>query len=177
MFKEFLLAHGLSVTKEKLELYVSAFTHPTFSNEHKNSTNYQRLEFFGDSVLSLFLARDIYEKHTSLPEGKMSIMKAHLESAASLANIARNLQLEKHIIFGRTKEGISNNDNILADVFESFLGAVYLNEGEAKAYEIYNNLFGSKINEFDEDSYKNPKTVLQEFLQTDSRATSPDYNI
>lgn len=176
MFKKFLLDNGLSTEKGKFEIYIQAFTHPTFANEHKNSSDYQRLEFLGDSILSLFLAEEIFKKHSNLAEGKMSIMKAHLESKPSLAKIGKELKLEEFILFGNTKEGVSNNDNIISDIFESFLAAIYINDGREKAFEFFQKVFKSKIEKFDEDAYKSPKTVLQEFLQTDSRATSPNYN-
>ena len=121
---------------KKLELSNSkllkmSFTHSSFLNENFSNTDLEsneRLEFLGDSVISYIVAEYIYEKYPNLTEGDMSKIRSLVVQRSSLANLAKNLDLQQHMILGKGEE--KNNGRIkesnLCDLFESFIGCCTL---------------------------------------------------
>ena len=108
------------------ELKDLAFTHSSFAHEKKIESN-ERVEFLGDTVLSTIVG-DYLFKHTSLPEGKMTKLRASFVCTENLSNLARELQIEDRIKLGKSfKDKIS--DAVLADTIESMIGVMYLSYG------------------------------------------------
>ena len=106
-------------------LYQRAFTHTSYSNEH-NVESYERLEFLGDAVLELAISDYLYqEKH--LEEGTMTKMRACYVCEEACATYAKELSFDQEILLGSGES--EANTTILADVFESFIGAMYLDQG------------------------------------------------
>ncbi len=117
------------------ELLNTALTHSSYSNEHGGS-NYERLEFLGDAVLQLITSEYFYKKY-DFQEGELSKIRASFVCEEALAQYAKDVGIDKHIKVGNGQKG-NINDTIIADTFESVLGAVYLDQGfeVAKSYAL-----------------------------------------
>lgn len=116
----------LNIMPKDEKLYMQAFTHTSYTNEHIECESYERLEFLGDAVLEVIMSDYLYnEKH--LEEGTMTKMRSSYVCEAACCTYAKELGLDKCILLGSRE--IEANTTILADVFESFIGAMYLDQG------------------------------------------------
>lgn len=155
-------------------LLVQALTHRS-----RNSQNYERLEFIGDSILDYVIARMLYEAFPKLPEGRLSPMRAALVKEATLAEIARSLNIGDALLLGmgELRSGGRDRASILADVLEALFAAVCLDSGLPAAETLIRRLFADRIRRIDTDSTgKDGKTRLQEFLQA-RKLPLPKYRI
>jgi ribonuclease III len=144
-------------------LLVQALTHRSFSSDHN-----ERLEFLGDSVLSLAVSDLLYRRLAQLPEGDLSRVRANLVKQDTLHQLAVALRLPDVIRLGEgeMRSGGQKRPSILADALESVIGAVYLDGGFAAAQGLVQRLFNSvEINQNMDAIGKDPKTELQEWLQ------------
>ncbi|MBP7646816.1 MAG: ribonuclease III [Comamonas sp.] len=151
-----------------------ALTHRSFSAD-----NNERLEFLGDSVLSLAISSLLYQRLRELPEGDLSRVRSNLVKEGTLHQIAVKLQLSDLLRLGEgeAKSGGKNRPSILADAVEAILGAVYLDAGFAAAEKLVHRLFeGVDINPHMRAAEKDPKTALQEWLQG-RRMNVPQYSV
>lgn len=125
--------------------------------------DYERLEFLGDAVLDLAVAHLLLDGHTEAKEGELSKMRAALVNTASLADIARALDLGKFIRLSRGElaNGGADRPSILADVLEAMIGAIYREQGYDTALGVITQLFGKMISNV---TPRDPKTELQEEL-------------
>ncbi len=166
---EFLDRHEIKYYDK--ELIKQAFVHSSYVNEHKNEMHdNERLEFMGDAVLQIFSAHRLYEIDPPLKEGLMSTRRSNLVSEKALSKIAREYGLNEFLLLGQGEEktGGRNRDSIIADMFEAFIGAVYLDSGYESAFSLLDELMDKYIAEIDESTY-DYKTKLQEYVQADSR--------
>lgn len=154
----------------KNELVEKALTHPSYTQENDLDSldNYERLEFFGDSVLKLFTSKLLYNFYPTAPEGELSKIRSILVSDAILAQIAIKIGLDKLIKLGpaEEKQGGRKRESNIACALEAVLGAYYLS-GKEKEIEKFINDF---VMEFAEDVDKhfvkyNAKDVLQQYTQ------------
>lgn len=130
--------------------------------------NNERLEFLGDSALSLVIAEALYERFSELSEGKMSRLRAVLVCGDMLADIARELDLGDYLILGpgELRSGGFRRSSILADALEAILAAVYLDGGFAAVKSVILALFKGRLEAKDlPHRLKDHKTQLQEILQ------------
>ena len=146
---------------------LEAITHRTYANESKKKMKYnQRLEFLGDSVLSLIISDYLFKKYNTRKEGLLSKVKSSLVSQKSLADISKELKLGDFLLLGHGEEvsGGRYRDNMLEDLFEAIVGAIYLDSGITNA------------SKFVMTAYKNKdyKTIFQELIQKKHK-TSPVY--
>ncbi len=165
----FLDEHGIEY--ENKDLIEQAFIHSSYVNEHKVSYgNNERLEFMGDAVLQVYSAERLYRIDPPLPEGLMSTRRSNLVSEKALARIVRENELNQFLKLGAGEEktGGRDRDSIIADMFEAFIGAVYLDQGQEAAYRLLDQLMSEHIQEIDENTF-DYKTRLQEYVQADSR--------
>jgi ribonuclease-3 len=157
-----------------------ALTHPSVAHEANTPTQHnQRLEFLGDSVLSLVLARALFEKFPDADEGALTKSRAKLVNASSLAEHARKLDLGAHLVLSRGEEnsGGRNRASALTDVFEALLGAILLDGGFEAAREFILREFADDFDTLTEISgIANPKGELQELLQSKS-PNAPNYQL
>ena len=121
------------------DLLQTALTHKSFNEGGRNhGLDNERLEFLGDSVISLAVTDDIYRRGRDLREGDLAKLRAHLVSSQVLFRLARSIGLGGKIRLGRGEilTGGANKDSILADTMEALIGAVYLSAGRdaAQAY-------------------------------------------
>lgn len=128
-------AWGASIDPDLLRL---ALIHRSWANEAGGKPNNERLEFLGDSVLSIVTAEYLYAKHPDLPESDLSRMRAATVSQTPLADAARRLELGEYIFLGRGENsyGGREKDSILSDTFEALVGATYLTHGFEVAREV-----------------------------------------
>lgn len=144
-------------------LLTQALTHRSFSSDHN-----ERLEFLGDSVLSLAVSDLLYRRLASLPEGDLSRVRANLVKQDSLHQLAVTLGLADvlRVGEGESRSGGHKRPSILADALESVIGAVYLDGGFAAAQSLVQRLLNAvDINQNMDAIGKDAKTELQEWLQ------------
>ena len=161
------------------ELVDKALTHPSYTKELNldSLTSYERLEFFGDSVLKLFTSKLLYENYPDYPEGDLSKIRSILVSDAILSGIAFEIGLDKLIKLGpaEEKQGGRKRESNLACSLEAVLGAYYLSgEGEAieKFISKYVLPYAKDIDEHFEKY--NAKDILQQYTQSIDK-TLPAY--
>ena len=152
------------------ELLEKALTHPSFTKEQNldGLLSYERLEFFGDSVLKLFTSKLLYEKYADYPEGDLSKIRSILVSDAILSGIAFEIGLDKLIRLGpaEEKQGGRKRESNLACALEATLGAYYLS-GQGEAIEKF---IAKYVLPYAEDIDKhfekyNAKDILQQYTQ------------
>jgi len=140
-----------------------AVTHRSFSADHN-----ERLEFLGDSVLSLAVSSLLYQRLSSMPEGDLSRVRANLVKEGTLHQLALGLRLPEVLRLGEgeARSGGQKRPSILADALEALIGAVYLDAGYASAEALVHRLFEAvEINPQMQAAAKDAKTALQEWLQ------------
>jgi ribonuclease-3 len=141
--------------------------------------NNERLEFLGDALVNFVIAEALYRIRGNAEEGALSRLRASLVREATLAALARELELSDVLTLGESelKSGGYRRDSILADAFEAILGAVYLDGGFEAAKAVCERLFASLLADLpDADSLKDAKTRLQEWLQAQGRPL-PRYEV
>lgn len=151
-------------------LYQEAFTHTSYANEH-NLTSYERLEYLGDAVLELIMSEYLF-KNTEYEEGKMTKLRSHYVCETALYEYSLRLKLNEYILLGHGEEqsGGRNRKAIVADVFEAFIGAMFLDQGlEFVKKFIYENII-PLIENKEVDFFSDYKSILQELVQTDRRS-------
>ena len=121
----------------------TALTHSSFANEQECREDNERLEFLGDAVLELCISEEGFKRYPAAPEGQLTSIRSQLVKEASLAAMARGLELDRHIRLGRGEElqGGRERDALLADAFEALLGAVFLDGGFEAARQTILRLF------------------------------------
>jgi ribonuclease-3 len=155
-------------------LMIMALTHRSFSSQHN-----ERLEFLGDSVLSFLIANELYKKFPRIDEGDLSRLRAQLVKESSLSHIALSIGLGDFIRLGEgeLKSAGWRRPSILADTFESIIGAIYLDGGIESAQQFVLRFFDMQLNEIDPKLIqKDAKTLLQELLQS-KKSDLPIYTV
>lgn len=164
----------ISYSFSNLDTARTALTHSSYANERKgkNISYNERLEFLGDSVLSIVVSDYIFKKCPNRPEGELTKLRATIVCEGALAIGAREVELGKYLYLGKGEEytGGRNRDSVLADAFEAVIGALYLDGGINSSKEFIFRYLGSVIERAlsGEDLFKDYKTQLQELLQKDS---------
>lgn len=156
-------------------LFIEAFTHSSYANEHRITSN-ERLEFLGDSVMGLIVCEFLYGKFPNAEEGKLSKVKSILVSAGVLASFSKQLGLDLYLRLGQgeLKTNGRGKLNILADLFEAFVGAYFLNFGFEATRNFLLPLIGQALPEVvAETKLIDAKSSLQELLQ--ARGLKPEY--
>ena len=143
------------------------------------SRNNERLEFLGDAVLGCVIADQVFARHPGAREGELSRMRSTLVRRESLAELASELDIGAYLKLGpgERKSGGHHRQSILADAFEAVLGAIYLDGGFESCRQVIVDLFTEKLDAIDDiDQLKDPKTRLQEYLQS-RRMPLPEYSV
>jgi ribonuclease-3 len=160
---------------ERLE---NVFTHTSWAPDRASS--YERLEFLGDSVLELAVARELYERYPDFAEGQLAKIRSHVVSRASCAIVARELGLGQQMaergpaVPAEELDRLSRNRNVLAALLEAALGALFLEHGFEPIEDAVVAAFAGRI-EYALTTYVDHKTELQEALARLGRAVS--YNV
>lgn len=164
----------LGYTFTDISLLRQALTHRSHSSPHN-----ERLEFLGDSVLNLAVARLLYTRFPQAPEGTLSRLRANLVNQQTLSTLALHLGLGELMRLGEgeVKSGGARRPSILADALEAIFGAICLDGGFTQAERVIRSLFEPFLERLDLKTLgKDPKTQLQEFLQG-RRLALPQYTV
>ncbi len=161
----------LGIITNNIEIYESAFTHQSYANENKslNLTNYERLEFMGDAVVQVTTTEYLIRSFPNQPEGELTKLRQLVVRQETLARFATQLKLYDYIKLGRGEKD-NKRESLLADVFEAFIGALFL-DGQSEAIMA---ILGETIfkaldeNEFS-DNIKNYKAMFQEKIHSENR--------
>jgi ribonuclease-3 len=172
----------LNYTFRDVEILERALTHKSFANERREaaSSNNERLEFLGDTVLGFLIGDLLYRTFPSLQEGALSKIKAHLVSAAILGEKGRALEIGRFLRMGtgEARSGGSEKLSLVADAFEAVVAAIYLDGGLGAAEAFVRAQFGRDVSGIDlaDLSFHDYKTVLQEAAQG-LGLPLPDYRV
>ncbi len=152
--------------KEKINLSI-ALTHKSYSNENLigNKQSYERFEFLGDAILEYLVSDFLFNNYKDMPEGDLTKTRASLVCEFTLSKIARDLNLGGYGFFskGERNTGGPNRDSILCDMFESLIGAIYLDGGINEARKFVSKFLLTDIES--KKLFHDSKTKLQEYAQ------------
>ena len=146
------------------ERLMLALTHRSHGNQ-----NNERLEFLGDSIVNMVIAEHLYRHFEKAREGHLSRLRARMVKGVTLAEIGREFELGKYLRLGsgELKSGGFRRESILADAVESVIGAIYLDSDFYTCREQVLHWFDLRLKKLDlQDTQKDPKTRLQEYLQS-----------
>lgn len=162
------LQTNLKYTFKNKELLKNALTHSSYANEKKGrATSNERLEFLGDSVLSIIVAEYLYENFPDLPEGRLTKLRASLVCEKTLCEFSKRLGIGKVLFLGKgeTANGGNSRPSILADAFEAVLAAIYLDGGMEVARNHVLRFVTEELSHLEHENFKDYKTELQEIIQ------------
>ncbi|MGI5985809.1 MAG: ribonuclease III [Clostridiales bacterium] len=156
-------------------LLLTAISHSSFANENKGAglMSNERLEFLGDSVLGQVVASHLYLSYPQMPEGQMTRLRAELVCEQSLFEVAKTLDLGRHIKLGKGEEntGGRGRESILADAVEAIIAALYLDGGLDVAKNFIDKYILFDLGEVETHTVSDYKTALQEYVQRKSGQT------
>ncbi|NLV91238.1 MAG: ribonuclease III [Firmicutes bacterium] len=163
-----------------LELVDIALTHKSYTYENPETAEHnERLEFLGDAVVGLAVARYLYELLPDRPEGELASLRAAVVSAPALAKQAKGLQVGQLLRLGHGEEktGGRERESLLANAFEALVGAIYLSLGNQRAQEFVLTQLAPEIERLlTGNPVIDPKSALQEVLQKFSTEV-PTYEV
>lgn len=166
------LLRSFDINPGDISYYELAFTHPSCNSDmNTKHQDYERLEFVGDSVIGFVSADLIFKLHPEMDQGYMSKLRSYLVCSKSLANYSRKYHIDDYIRIGHSisREQLSKSDKILEDVFEAFIGALYLNQDIGVTYRIIEQILYEDIKQTKIDDIIDAKTRLQEEIQSEYR--------
>lgn len=148
---------------------VEAMTHSSYSNENKriSKTYNERIEFLGDAVLELYISQWLFLHFPDMKEGNLSKLRAQIVCEESLSALAKETKLDQFVLLGKGEEksGGRNRPALLCDLFEAFIGALYLDKGYEEAATFLEKVIIPKIKKEHYSIFDDYKTALQEKLQ------------
>lgn len=169
----------LPLLKNK-NLFDQAFTHRSYLNETKEKiSSNERLEFLGDSIISFVISNYLFIKFPQFNEGILTNIRSLLVNTKSLAEIAKELDFGEYLKLSKGEEDSKGRENqsLLADSFEAFIGSLFLDQGIEKTEEFIVKIFGPMADEISKGrSFKDPKSLLQEHVQG-KKQNSPLYKV
>src|SRR3989344_347653 len=175
------LEESLGLHFKNPELLREALTHRSYLNENPRERvrDNERLEYLGDAVLELVVSEFLFEKFHDREEGELTSIRAALVNYQMLGLVAKDINLQKYILLsrGEAKDTGKAREVIMANALEALIGAIYLDQGYAKAKEALAQILFPKLDEVIEKGlYKDPKSLLQEIVQEEWRVT-PNYKV
>ena len=165
-----------AILKEKFDisfnneaLLMEAMTHSSYANEHKEMKGIynERIEFLGDAVLELTISDWLFRQFPHFQEGQLTKLRAQIVCEDSLSLLAKECSLNEYLLLGKgeTLSGGREKPAILCDVFEAFIGALYLDKGMDEVQRFLDQVIVPKINNGRYELITDFKTELQEYLQ------------
>lgn len=164
------------------DLFQQAFTHTSYAHERKNShpqsEDNERLEYLGDAVLELAVSEYLFQRYARMSEGELTRTRARVVCEPSLASFARELQLGSYVQLGKGEEmtGGRTRPSLLADVFEAFVGALFLDQGLETVKRFLHKVVFPKVSDEWLAKMTDAKSQLQEWIQQE-RLGSLEYRI
>lgn len=164
------LFNRFKIIPKNKSIYEKAFTHTSYANEN-NTESYERLEYLGDAVLELVMSDYLYQ-NTTYKEGQMTKMRAHYVCENALYEYSLKTGLNEYIKLGKGEQenGGKFRKAIVADVYESFIGAIFIDQGLEKAKEFIYETAIPFVKNNKLDYFEDYKSKLQEFVQTEKRS-------
>ena len=161
----------LGIVPNESRLYMIAFSHSSYANENNLKSDYERLEFLGDAVLELISSEYLY-KNLNVEEGDMTKLRASYVCENACYTYATDLGFSNYIKVGHgeEKDGGKFKKVIVADIFEAFTGALYLDQGFEKTKEVILNIIVPYIEDPGVVFFSDYKSALQESIQTEKRS-------
>lgn len=159
---------------KNINLLETALTHRSLGHNHN-----ERLEFLGDAVLGLIIARQLFDQYPYVDEGELSRLRANLVNKNILAEMAAEFNLGDYLKLGagELKSGGTRRKSILADALEAIIGAIYLDGDIATCQSVVLNWFKVKLDDPEaRENLKDPKSLLQEYLQA-KKLSLPEYGL
>ncbi|MCM3386720.1 ribonuclease III [Ureibacillus chungkukjangi] len=174
--------HQFEFLQEELNIYFrnksllyQAFTHSSYVNEHRRKlfTDNERLEFLGDAVLELSVSKYLFEKYPHMSEGELTKLRASIVCEPSLVIFANELNFGKYVLLGKGEEltGGRERPALLADVFESFIGSLYLDQDLENVVEFLERIVFPKVEVGAFSHVMDFKSQLQEMVQQSNNGT------
>ena len=152
-----------------LKLLEEALTQANYINEHPGykGGDYQRLEFLGDAVMQQSTAVYLFKRFPNWDEGRLTELRISMVQTRAFAALSRELHLDRYVQLGRGEElsGARNRDSLLEDLWEAFIGALFLDQGQKVVMDFLKEIMFVKIDEGFYDQFVDYKSKLQEFLQ------------
>ncbi|NBT57882.1 ribonuclease III [bacterium] len=165
------------------DLLLEALIHSSFTNEQKGQADNERLEFLGDAVIGLVIGEELWNRFPNASEGQLSRWRSQLVSRKSLAELSKQWEMGSWILLGKGEErsGGARKTSILAGVFESVTGALYLDGGLEKVRAFLLKVYRTTIDSLsvDDVTYRkelDQKTFLQELTQS-RHGSTPIYRV
>lgn len=160
------------------ELITAAITHPSAVEHLPVSASYERLEFLGDSILGAIVATDLFERFRDMDEGKLTRLKISLVSGKTLSQVSEELGIGECIVFGESEKGTGARGlhAALENVYESVVGALYLDGGYDVTHEFVSRTLGPHMAPELAERPVSPKSRLQEITQREMRC-APEYRL
>ena len=158
-----------NITPNHPSLYEKAFTHTSYANEH-GTVSYERLEYLGDAVMELVVSEYLYN-NTEKQEGEMTKLRSYYVCENAHYEYSKQLELNKYVLLGNGEEESGGRDRkaIIADVYEAFIGAIFLDQGFEYVKKFIYKYIIPIIEDKTTNFFNDYKSVLQEFVQTDKR--------
>ena len=152
------------------KLFEQAFTHRSYLNETREQlSSNERLEFLGDSIVSYVVSKYLYVNFPQFEEGALTNIRSLMVNTKSLAGIAKDLGFGNYLKLskGEAESKGRQNQSLLADCFEGFVAALFLDQGIDAVTDFLSNVLLPKATEIVKNkSFKDPKSLLQEFVQS-----------
>lgn len=168
------LLDQLAISFKDQTILEQAFTHSSYVNEHKNRVyqDNERLEFLGDAVLELGISQYLYREYPNRAEGELTKLRASIVCEPALVGFATDLQFDRYVLLGKGEErtGGRKRPALLADVFEAFIGALYLDQGFYEVVTFLERFVYPKIADGAFSHALDYKSQLQELIQQNKYA-------
>lgn len=162
------LEQMLDISFRDRKLLAQAFTHSSYVNENRGKAAHnERLEFLGDAVLELCVSDYLYERYPKHSEGELTKLRASIVCEPSLVEFAHALDFGSFVRLGKGEEitGGRSRPALLADVFEAFIGALYLDQGIFAVRKLLDRIVFPNITHIEQPQFFDYKTRLQEYVQ------------
>ncbi len=171
----------LNIQFKNPDLLENAFIHRSYLNETEDSTitSNERLEFLGDAVIELIVSEYLFNKYPQRPEGELTAIRAALVRTESLAEEARQLDFGQYLQLSKGEEesGGREREYILANTFEAFTGALYLDQGYKQSKQFINQFLLEKTDAIvEKELYRDAKSLYQELTQ-EKFGVTPTYKL
>ena len=169
----------LDIQFNDMSLLVTALTHSSYTSENLEVCNdNERLEFLGDAILDAAVSSLIFNKYQDIEEGDLTILRSKIVNGNTLARSAKRFGLGEYLLLGRgeDKNGGRSKTSILSSALEALLGAIFIDKGFDITCDVISNILGNDIDDATKGSLKDPKTKLQEIVQS-KFGQLPEYNV
>ena len=154
---------------KKLKLLNQALTHKSYTKGKEDIEHYERLEFFGDTVLDMVISEIIITKYPLASEGELTRLRAALVNKQSLAEIARSINLGDYLLLGKGEESSNGREkeSILSGTYEALIGALYIDRGLKKTTKLIEKHFQNLLEDVSKKGrfYQDFKSELIEYIQ------------